>query len=150
MPAAYSTIPQPAAACHFGCCYMCRCHRVTYTFTSFDGWPALLAVCQHVGLTPWPRYALVSQLVGNGSFPKEGRHPATVAPTSEATNGEFGPQYTEWTALLLSLSEEKSADVFMVHSLLSGLLILMICGQDVCLDVLCSPADRLGHAVTTS
>ena len=71
---------------------MCRCHRVTYTFTSFDGWPALLAVCQHVGLTPWPRYALVSQLVGNGSFPKEGRHPATVAPLSEATNREFGPQ----------------------------------------------------------
>ena len=44
--------------------------------------------------------------------------------------------------------ERKSADVFVVQSLLSRLLILMICGQDVCLWV-CGSPDRLRRAVTT-
>ena len=138
-------------------CYMCVPDTALgdlSTFTSFDEWSASKGVCQHVGVTPWASYALVSQLVGNGSFPKEGPPPCLQSFPPQGPPAEsLVPNTDEWTiTLLLALSEEKSADVFMVHSLLSRLL---ICDSDdmwarcvlVCLVL---PRQTGGCAVTTS
>ena len=100
-------------------CYMCVPDTALgdlSTFTSFDEWSASKGVCQHVGVTPWASYALVSQLVGNGSFPKEGPPPCLQSFPPQGPPAEsLVPNTDEWTiTLLLALSEEKSADVFMV------------------------------------
>ena len=57
-------------------------------------------------------------------FLRRGRHPATAVPTQRPPTESLVSNTEErWTTLLLSLAEEKPTDVFMVHSLLSRLLI---------------------------